>query len=383
MTTTPTTTQLTTTHLSGLSGADVEALGRELDGIRDRVLAARGDSDARYIHRIVALQRGLEACGRGSLLVSVLPPAWLAGTTMLALAKILENMEIGHNVLHGQWDWMRDPEIHSTTWQWDFVTPSEAWKHTHNNVHHTWTNVVGRDRDVGYTILRMSDDQSWRPWHLAQPLSTMINAALFEWGIAFFDLELDAVRTGKKSKRKLVADVGGLLAKATKQMAKDYLLFPLLSGPSALPTLAANVTANLTRNVWAHVIIFCGHFPEGAETFTEEQIEGETRGEWYVRQLLGSANIDGGAIFHVLSGNLSHQIEHHLFPDLPSNRYAEIAPEVRTLCTRYGLPYTSGPLTRQYASTWKRILRLALPTRGRRKPAAAPTTRPPQPVIAA
>ena len=85
----------------------------------------------------------------------------------------------------------------------------------------------------------------------------------------------------------------------------------------------------------------------------------------------------------MLSGNLSHQIEHHLFPDLPSNRYAEIAPEVRTLCTRYGLPYTSGPLTRQYASTWKRILRLALPTQGRRKPAAAPTTRPPQPVIAA
>ena len=40
--------------------------------------------------------------------------AWLVGTTGLALAKILDNMEIGHNVLHGQWDWMRDPKIHST-----------------------------------------------------------------------------------------------------------------------------------------------------------------------------------------------------------------------------------------------------------------------------
>src|SRR5512135_2112463 len=189
MTTTATTPTTTPSHLTD---GDVAALGRELDGIRDEVLATRGEDDARYIRRIVALQRGLEAGGRTTLVVSLLPPAWLAGTAMLATAKILENMEIGHNVLHGQWDWMRDPEIHSTTWQWDFVAPSEAWKHAHNNVHHSWTNVIGRDRDVGYTILRVSDDQPWRPWHLVQPLSTVLNAALFEWGIAFFDLELDA-----------------------------------------------------------------------------------------------------------------------------------------------------------------------------------------------
>src|SRR5512142_3144494 len=381
MTTTATTPTTTPSHLTD---ADVAALGRELDGIRDEVLAVRGQADARYIRRIVALQRGLEAGGRTTLLVSLLPPAWLAGTAMLATAKILENMELGHNVLHGQWDWMRDPAIHSTTWQWDFLTPSEAWKRTHNNVHHTWTNIVGRDRDVGYTFLRVSEDQSWRPWHLVQPLSTLANAALFEWGIAVFDLELDAVLAGPKSKRTLVEEVGGLVAKMTRQVAKDYLLFPLLSGPSALPTLAANVTANLTRNVWAHMIIFCGHFPEDTDMFTEEQIEGETRGEWYVRQLLGSANIDGGPVFHVLSGNLSHQIEHHLFPDLPSNRYAQIAPKVRELCARYDLPYTSGGLTLQYASAWKRILRLALPTRRPRKePAAEPVTRQPQSTIAA
>src|SRR5512144_207516 len=254
-----------TTTPSHLTDADVETLGHEFDRIRDEVLAARGETDARYIGRAVAVQGGVEAGGRTTLLVSLLPPAWLAGTTMLALAKILENMELGHNVLHGQWDWMRDPAIHSTTWEWDFVTPAEAWKRTHNNVHHTWTNIVGRDRDVGYTFLRVSEDQPWRPWHLAQPLSTLVNAALFQWGIALFDLELDAVLHGQKSKRKLVAEVGDLLAKVTRQLAKDYLLFPLLSGPSALPTLAANITANLTRNVWAHVIIFCGHFPEDTD----------------------------------------------------------------------------------------------------------------------
>jgi linoleoyl-CoA desaturase len=270
-------------------------------------------------------------------------------------------MEIGHNVLHAQWDWMRDPAINSATWEWDFPTPAEAWKHTHNVIHHTFTNVVGKDRDLGYTILRMSPDQPWRPAYLAQPLYAALIAPVFEWAIALYDLEVDAVATGRKSPRALLRDLGGLGRKAVRQAAKDYLLFPLLSGPSALPCLLGNLTANTVRNLWAHTVIFCGHFPEGAQSFTEERIEGETRGQWYVRQAQGSANIEGGTVLHILTGNLSHQIEHHLFPDLPSNRYAQIAPRVRALCEEHGIPYTTGPLLRQYTSVWSRILRLALP----------------------
>ena len=85
----------------------------------------------------------------------------------------------------------------------------------------------------------------------------------------------------------------------------------------------------MARNLWAFTIIFCGHFPDGVAQFTEDEADGESRGHWYLRQLLGSANLTGGRLFHLLTGNLSHQIEHHLFPDLPAHRYAEIAPEVR------------------------------------------------------
>jgi len=141
--------------------------------------------------------------------------------------------------------------------------------------------------------------------------------------------------------------------------------FPALAGPFFLPVLAGNLTANLVRNVWTHAVIFCGHFPTGAVQFTEEQLEDESRGEWYVRQLLGSANLDGGRYFHLMTGQLSFQIEHHLFPDLPSNRYAEIAPEVRELCREYGLEYTTGPLWKQYMQVLGTINRLALPN-GRR-----------------
>jgi linoleoyl-CoA desaturase len=105
----------------------------------------------------------------------------------------------------------------------------------------------------------------------------------------------------------------------------------------------------------------CGHFPEGVETFSKTSIEGETRGDWYLRQMIGSANISGSKAMHFMTGNLSHQIEHHLFPDLPSNRYAEIAPRIQENCERYGLSYTTGPLPKQVASAWKQVVTLALP----------------------
>jgi NADPH-dependent stearoyl-CoA 9-desaturase len=112
------------------------------------------------------------------------------------------------------------------------------------------------------------------------------------------------------------------------------------------------------------MIIFCGHFPEGTHEFSEDEVQDETRGGWYVRQMLGSANLTGSRLFHLLSGNLSHQIEHHLFPDIPAHRYAEIATEVRAICERYGLPYNTGPLHKQFGSVVKKIFRLALPGTG-------------------
>lgn len=222
-------------------------------------------------------------------------------------------------------------------------------------------NVLGKDRDIGYSIMRVSPDQPWRPVYLAQPIYNAILATLLEWGIAAYDLELERAVRGQKSWRQTLGQLATVLGKAGRQIAKDYIAFPLLAGPSFLPALLGGLTANVTRNLWAHTIIFCGHFPDGSEVFTEEQLDGETRGEWYLRQLLGSSNIEGGPLFHIMTGNLSHQIEHHLFPDLPSNRYADIAPKIRDICERYGLRYNTGPLTRQVASVWGRVLRLALP----------------------
>jgi NADPH-dependent stearoyl-CoA 9-desaturase len=415
--------------LHRLTPEQIEELGREFDALHEQVKADLGDRDARYIRSMIAFQRRLALIGRAELVASRWRIPWIVGASTLGLAKILENMEIGHNVLHGQWDWMNDPVINSRAWDWDTASTAEAWRHSHNFIHHTYTNIIGKDRDLGYEIMRIDPAQSWHPVYLLQPIYNLLLAALFEWGVAVHDLNFTAIRAGEKDLKQVRKELKGIAGKARTQITKDYIAWPVLSGlimtaieagvlaakrrdesraaglgrkarraarkaggqvgnnggDSLLSqliarrsfrepfkrTLTANVAANIIRNVWSYAIIFCGHFPDQTYTFTQEETDGESRGGWYVRQLIGAANIDGGPMFHVISGNLGYQVEHHLYPDMPSTRYGEIAPKVREICERYGLPYNSGPFHQQLGMVQRTILRLAFPG-GRVRPKPGP-----------
>ena len=244
---------------------------------------------------------------------------------------------------------------------------------------------------------------------------------LFEWGVAVHDMDIDAIRKREKPWSEVRKDLKGIGVKARAQIVKDYLGWPLISagafalvqlasrgrleqpaesrlarrlrkvsnkgrlGATAsfldkaapgvestyLRTLTADAVANVIRNIWAHAIIFCGHFPDQTYTFTQEETENETRGGWYVRQLLGAANIDGSPLFHLISGNLGYQVEHHLYPDMPSSRYSEIAPQVKDICDRYELPYNSGRFGKQWYTVHRSIFRLAFPG-GKPRPKPGP-----------
>ena len=365
--------------LARLTPAQIDEIGREFQQIHDDVHADLGEADAVYIRSLVEFHRRLVAVSRLVLMASRYPPAWVLGTVGLSVSKIIENMELGHNILHGQWDWMNDPNIHSSQWDWDNVTPSASWQHSHNYLHHTYTNVVGLDRDVGYDTLRVVPEQRWKPIHLAQPAYNILLMALFQWGIAVYDLDFRSVQKGRKSKQQLRDDVKAIGVKAGRQVTKDYLVYPALSGRAGFKsTLKANATANLVRNVWSNAIIFCGHFPDQAYTYTKEQASDESRGAWYARQLLGAVNIEGSDLFHLMSGNLSYQVEHHLFPDMPSSRYKEIAPRVKAICEKYELPYNTGPFSKQWLMVQRSILRLAFPG-GLKRHKSPPYIAPPVP----
>ena len=343
-----------------LSDADIEALGEALDAIRRDVEQSLGERDAAYIRRTIMFQRTLDLLARLTIACSRSKSGWLLGTASLAFAKSVENMEIGHNVGHGQWDWMNDPEIHSSTWEWDMVGVSSQWRYSHNYRHHMFSNVVGVDDDLGFGVIRMTRDEPWKPEHLLQPLRNLLLASIFEWGIGLHGIHSERDRMAPDQGRIATAR-STFVAKIARQTLKDYVLFPAMSLTRWRRTLGANAAANLLRNLWAYLVIFCGHFPDGAEKFTVDVLDNETKGRWYLRQMLGAANFKAGPVLAFSSGSLCYQIEHHLFPDLPSNRLPQIAVRVRSLCDKYDLPYTTGPLVRQYMQSFWTIAKLALP----------------------
>jgi len=353
-----------------LSAAELDAFGAELDALRKSIEADLGQDDVAYMRRMIRLSRMSEIVGRLLIHVSLDPITWMIGVSSLSFAKILENMEIGHNVMHGQYDWTRDPDLNSQNYEWDTVCDGDSWRRTHNFEHHTFTNVLNKDRDYGYAILRLSKEEPWKPHHRFQMAYFGLLTLLFQWGVGLHEAEVEKLRKGEKSfsdKKDYFKDFGKKIA---KQGFKDYIFFPLLAGPMAPKVLLGNIAANGVRNIWAATIIFCGHFTEDAQTFTEEECKNESKGHWYYRQLLGSSNFTGGKWLHILSGHLSYQIEHHLFPDIPSSRYPEMGLKVEEICKRYGLQYNTNSFFKQYNTVLQRVWEHSFPDKAEKTVAA-------------
>lgn len=359
-----------------LSKEQTAALADELDSLYKSVVESLGANDAQYIERVYKTVVYSEVLARGMLVVAGRMSSWqktlatwLVGTSLLSFSKILNNMELGHNVMHGQYDWMQHPHLNSKKFDWDIVCPAPLWQHSHNYLHHTFTNIVGRDHDVGYHLLRVTDEQIWTPSDRHNLLKTMVLALGFEWAVAFHDIQISADEYADSPELATIMTPKSqaLFAKITRQIVKDYMALPAVAAlafgrASAMTTLTGNITANITRNLWTWAVIFCGHFTEQAHIYTRLD-ENETKGDWYVRQILGSSNIEGNKYFHLLTGNLSHQIEHHIFPDMPANHYQRIAPQVQAICHKYGLFYNTGKFGGQFKQMLNRIHHFSKPTK--------------------
>lgn len=351
-----------------LPTARTEALAEELNTLYKNVMDSLGSEDARYIQRIYATVVYSELVARGLLAVAGRMStrrsqigAWLLGTSLLSFSKILNNMELGHNVMHGQYDWMQHPHLNSKKFDWDIVCPAPLWQHSHNYLHHTFTNIVGRDHDVGYHLIRVTDEQPWTPSDRYNMFSTAVLAFGFEWAVAFHDIQIsvDEYASSPDLHKIMQQKSRALFAKIGRQLSKDYVALPAIAAMtlgrrSAMSTLSGNMTANTVRNLWTWAVIFCGHFTAQAHIYTHLDAN-ESKGDWYVRQILGSSNIQGSKWFHMLTGNLSHQIEHHIFPDMPARHYTRIAPRVQSICHKYGLSYNTGRFGHQFRQVLSRI----------------------------
>ena len=345
-----------------LSPAELEQFGAEIEAIRQKHLADVGERDVKYITKIEKAVRYTEVAGRTMLMAGFFPPAFVLGSLTLGISKILENMELGHNVMHGQYDFMQNKRLLGQTYEWDTWCTSDNWRYSHNYRHHTYTNVLGEDHDIGYGVLRLFPEQKWEPRFLANVPMMAILAVLFENLLALQTLELEKLISGEKTVKQTFENAKPVAKKAARQLLKDYVFFPLLAGPFFLSVLAGNFIANIIRNLWTFTIIFCGHFTADSEVFDKSVLENETQAHWYLRQLKGSSNLTGGSLFHIMSGNLSHQIEHHLFPEVPAHRYAEMSVEVQEICNRYGQHYNKASIVKQFSTVVGRAFKYSLPS---------------------
>jgi fatty acid desaturase len=286
----------------------------------------------------------------------------------LGLYKIIENMELGHNIMHGQYDFLGNPGFDSKTYEWDLVGTAKTWKHGHNVTHHTYTNVLGKDDDFGYLFFRLSSDVAWKPSHLFQYLVNPMSGLFFDHAVSYYHARPSEYLTAEKrtpersaQRRTMLRDWLGLAGKSLKQYAKEYVFYPALAGPFAPKVALGNALASTVRNVWTYAVIQCGHLTGSTSTFTEDDLVSESRGGYYLRQITGSSNIEAGPLLGVLTGHLSHQIEHHLFPDIPAWRYPEVATEVVRICEKHGVRYNTGSFRQQFGSVLAALVRYSVP----------------------
>lgn len=367
---TTTDTSSTTTKKPELSSQQINDFQKELDALRHSIEAKMGKEDIDHIQNVIEIQRYLEISGRLLIHFSLDPISWSLGVASLSAAHILENMEIGHNLIHGQYDFMQDEKFNSN-YEWTIAGTAKNWKRAHNHHHHAYTNVVGKDVDFGFGVFRTSNDIKWKPIHLLQPILNPISAMVFEHSIALYDLQLTQFILPKwlrqdehaelLSKSELLQELKEYSIKSSKKSLKEYVFYPLLAGPLAPKVLAGNISAQVIRNLWSFAVIYCGHLPEGNYSFTEQEMEAETKGQWYLRQILGSSNFESSLLVHIMSGHLSHQIEHHLYPDLPAWRYRELGPKVEEICGRYGIPYQTGKMAPMLKTVANSIIKYSVP----------------------
>lgn len=328
--------------------------GREIDAIKSKVESELGEADVRYVTRLNWFSRACEVVGRVLIHVSLEPITFGAGVLSLFIHKQLQATEIGHTALHGAYDKLPGAEkFRSSKFSWQVPIDEESWRYGHNGRHHGATNVAGRDADIHFGPVRLTEQTRFAPrhrWQLPFTLLVLFPNFGFLMNLHFTGLndlyfdngqpeKLDFLPDRSKESRRLAWKRA--LRKYVPYYAKEYVLFPLLAGPLFWKVMLGNWLAETMRDVYSAATIFCGHVGEHVASYPHGK-KASCRGEWYAMQVEATNNYEVSLPVSVLCGGLDRQIEHHLFPKLPPQRLRQVAPQVRAVCEKYGVRYHTG-----------------------------------------
>jgi fatty acid desaturase len=352
---------------------DTIEFGRELDRIRKRVEAQIGDEDLQYIQRVDRFSKTMEVAGRSLIHFSLTPVGFFAGVGALWVHKQLQATEIGHTTLHGAFDKLPGAEAYqSKTFRWAIPIDEESWRYVHNVRHHQYTNIAGRDPDIHFGPIRWNEHTPYNEKaHAPQVRRMKMLMTHFAAGI---NLHVTGVAdhlegNGRPEKYDLMKEAtpGSLRTSLRKAMrkfvpyyGKEFVLFPALAGPMFGKVVLGNLLTEMMRDAYSAATIFVGHVGDDVTDY-EEGTKAGSRARWYVMQVEGSANFEVPLPVSILCGGLDRQIEHHLFPKFPTNRLREISPEVRALCEKHGVKYTTGSWRSRLKKAFDRARQLSQP----------------------
>lgn len=341
-----------------------DQIEKEIDDIKQRYRAKLGPKDIAYIKGLRRNSRIFEVIGRGLLWVSPEPITFSLGVFFTWLHRNIESIEIGHNVLHGQYDYFPEiPQFHAHNFKWKAPVDEEGWRREHNGLHHVHTNVFEMDPDLNHGILRTNELTPWNKRHLFQVPLYLLAA----YPTMLYQFNSQNLGFGQKFRERAFpegnkgyapVDTAGQTDEELNKrnsrsiwrvLAKEYIVFPLLAattGFSGLKVLLGNALADAINNYWISMTIQATHFTEPLQSADALK----HKGHWYLSQLESSVNFKGSRRMSILWGHLNYQIEHHLFPDIPSRHYPDMAKEVKAVCKKYNVDYKCNP-------TWGRAIR--------------------------
>jgi len=344
--------------LNSYQNVDRKQLAKDLDAIHKGVLSQISKDDFHHLKK-------MERWGRICSLIGY-ATAWIFPNPISALfisqGSFTRWTQMTHPIVHKGYDKIEDVP-HSYTskgfargWRrflhWpDWITPS-AWHEEHDVLHHY---NLGEKRDPDHlqhnlTWLRQSN----MPMFLR---FSLIAAFTCVWKVIYYaprtHKELHISRARQRGEQVPIITHHGSwnpfnargralwLQSLLPYIAFRFIFLPLLFLPlgssAAISVLLTSIMAEIFTNMHTFLVIVPNHAGDDVMMFEER---GKGKGEFYLRQILGSVNYPTGSNFNdFFYGWLNYQIEHHLWPDIPLSQYQYVQPKVVEVCKKHGIPY--------------------------------------------
>jgi fatty acid desaturase len=308
-----------------------------------------------YTARLASVT-GLLAAGWGTFLA--LGDTWWQLAVAAFLALVFGQVALAaHDLAHRQVFRRGRP---SETWGRLFgnlgIGMSYGWWMNKHTRHHANPNHEELDPDVAPDILVWSTEQARGSRGLARLIGGHQALLFFPLlTLEGFNLHVASVRALRSPSMKDRLLEGTLLF----LHLAGYLsaLFLVLSPGKAVAFLAVH-------QCLFGVYLGCTFAPnhKGMPTFS-----GDERPDFLRRQVLTSRNVRGGRFTDIMLGGLNYQIEHHLFPSMPTPHLRRARIIVRAYCAEIGVPYHETGLIQSYREALAHLHRVGEPIRRRRK----------------